>query len=203
LTPSSEKAAAAIFGGTFDPIHRGHVTVAEQSVRLLGLDTLLLVPAGRPPHRVPPGASPEDRLAMVGLAVRGHPILQPSDIEIRRPGPSYTLDTVRALNAEWPGRRWTLLLGWDAARDFGKWASPGEIVSLVDVAVFNRSGEEPPTEDRLREAGLPQDTRLLTVDSPDLSADEIRARLAGGVDVGDDLDPSVLEYIRAHELYRS
>ena len=201
MTPSSERRPAGIFGGTFDPIHRGHVAVAEQSARLLGLDELLVIPAGRPPHRAAPEASPDDRLAMVELALEGHELLRPSDLEVRRPGPSYTVDTIRALRAAAPGRRWTLLLGWDAAREFGTWHDAPEIVSLVEMAVFNRSGEETPTAERLLAAGLPADTRLLAVGSPELSADEIRARLTAGKDVADDLVPGVWDYIRARHLY--
>ncbi len=140
-------------------------------------------------------------MAMVELALRGHPRLRPSDIEVRRPGPSYAVDTLRALGASDPGRRWTLVLGWDAAREFGTWHSAHEIVSLADIAVFNRSGEEGPSVDGLGAAGLPPTTRLLTLESPELSADSIRDRLAEGGDAAADLDPGVLEYIRAHHLY--
>ena len=201
MTPTSDGGPAGIFGGTFDPIHRGHVAVAEQSARILGLSDLLVVPAGRPPHRAAPEASPADRLAMAELALQGHDLLRVSDIEVRRPGPSYAVDTIRELRRAAPGRRWTLLLGWDAAREFGTWHSAAEIVSLADLAVFNRGGEETPTRERLAAAGLPPGTRLLTVDSPELSAVEIRARLAAGADVSVDLGPTVWDYVRSHHLY--
>jgi nicotinate-nucleotide adenylyltransferase len=202
LTPTSERLPAGIFGGTFDPIHLGHVAVAEQAADALGLDRVLLVPAARPPHRRPPEASPEDRLAMAQRAAAGHPRLEVSDVEVARPGPSYTVDTVRDLLSHDPGRAWMLLLGWDAAREFGDWHEAPEIVSLVDVAVFNRAGEDAPEPGALAEVGLPLSTRILTVDSPLLSADEIRARLAAGDDVSDAVDPEVLRYIRSHGLYR-
>ncbi|HEV3233397.1 MAG TPA: nicotinate (nicotinamide) nucleotide adenylyltransferase [Candidatus Dormibacteraeota bacterium] len=200
MTPSSDR-RAGIYGGTFDPIHRGHVAVAEQSAKLLGLPSLLVVPAGRPPHRQSPEASAEDRLAMVELALGDRPRLRASDIEVRRPGPSYAVDTLRELGRADPATHWTLLLGWDAAREFGTWHSAPEIVSLADVVVFNRSGQESPTRDGLLAAGLPPETRVLEVDSPELSADSIRERLAAGEDPAADLHPAVWDYIRTHHLY--
>jgi nicotinate-nucleotide adenylyltransferase len=177
------------------------VAVAEQAAAVLGLRQLLIVPAGRPPHRDPPEASAEDRLAMVRLALGGHPRLLASDIEVRRPGPSYAVDTLRGLRQQEPGATWTMLLGWDAAREFRSWQDAAEIVSLARLAVFNRSGQEAPTDTGLREAGLPPDTRVLRVDSPELSADSIRDRLAAGEEVAADLDPAVWEYIGQHHLY--
>lgn len=190
-------------GGTFDPVHRGHVAVADQAARLLELDEVLLVAAGRPPHREAPGASPADRLAMVELAVAGHPALRASDVEVSRPGPSYAVDTLRELRRADPGREWVLLLGWDAAREFQTWHRAPEIVSLARIAVFNRTGESPPDATGLAEAGLPGDAIVLTVDSPPIAAEEIRRRLASGEDTGAEIEPAVRDYIRDHGLYAS
>src|SRR5215467_7405066 len=103
-----------VVGGTFDPIHLGHVAMAEAGADCAGLDRVLLVPAGVPPHRGAATASAADRLAMVRIAAAGHPRLEVSDVELRRAGPSFTVDTLRALAAERPDAQLHLLLGWDA-----------------------------------------------------------------------------------------
>src|SRR5205807_6072650 len=104
-------------GGTFDPIHLGHVAMAEAAADCAGLDRVLLRPASVPPHREAAAAPAEDRLAMTRIAVAGHPRLDVSDLELRRAGPSYTVDTLRTLGRKRPGDELYLVLGWDAARD--------------------------------------------------------------------------------------
>jgi nicotinate-nucleotide adenylyltransferase len=194
--------ATGILGGTFDPVHLGHVEVARQVREDLGLARVLLVPSSSPPHREAPSASPEDRLEMARLAIAGHPGLEVDDVEVRRGGTSYAVDTLHQLKQVDPGRELVLLLGRDAAVEFGSWHRAAEIGDLARVAVFNRAGSDGGPID-VEAAGLPAATILLEVDSPAISATEIRDLLALGGDVSGMVPASVLEYIRDHALYRS
>jgi nicotinate-nucleotide adenylyltransferase len=191
-----------VFGGTFDPIHRGHVEVAEECANKLDLDPVLMMPSSLPPHRGEPRAPAEDRLAMVELAVIGHPRLRASDIEVRRGGVSYMVDTIRALHEENSGAQLTLLLGWDAVVEFGGWRDTAEITRLARIAVFNRAGSPPPQRTALDEVGIPSDAVLLEVDSPSVSATSVRRILAGSASGTDFLLPAVEAYIREKGLYK-
>jgi nicotinate-nucleotide adenylyltransferase len=190
-----------LFGGTFDPVHQGHIEVAEACARTLALDPVLMIPSSQPPHRPPPRASAADRLAMIELAVKGREPLLASDIEVRRGGVSYTVDTVRELAGLHPGTELFLLLGWDAAAEFAGWHESEVITRLARVAVFNRSGATPPGEG-FAGLGLPSEALFVEVPSPSVSATSVRQALTqdgGGVSF---LPESVAAYIREHDLYR-
>ncbi|MFN2465657.1 MAG: nicotinate (nicotinamide) nucleotide adenylyltransferase [Candidatus Dormibacteria bacterium] len=185
-----------LLGGTFDPVHLGHVEVARQARSLLGLDRVLLVPAFQPPHRPPPAAVPEDRLAMARLAVENEPGLVVDDIEIRRRGISYTVETLREVSRREPREDLVLLLGRDAALEFGSWRDGKAIAALATLAVVNRSGLEAGAG-----ATLPAGAIDLVIDSPEISATAVRDALAAGADPSGMLAPSVTSYIREHRLY--
>lgn len=202
MTPTSKRPRIGVFGGTFDPIHRGHVEVAEECAVKLDLDPVLMIPSNLPPHRDPPLASAEDRLAMVKLAVDGHDRLVASDIELRRQGVSYSIDTIRGLAGEYPGAALTLLLGWDAAAEFKDWHDAGEIAGLARIAVFNRAATPSPPGVRLEDLGLPRDALRLEVDSPPVSSTSVRQMLAQASSGAGDLPPAVAAYINRHGLYR-
>ncbi|HEV3231279.1 MAG TPA: nicotinate (nicotinamide) nucleotide adenylyltransferase [Candidatus Dormibacteraeota bacterium] len=131
-----------VLGGTFDPVHRGHLEVARQVRETLGLDLVLLMPVAAPPHRPAPLTAPADRLALIRAAVEGEPGLEAGDLEVLRGGVSYTAETLRELAAAHPGAELFLLLGWDAARDFASWREPEAIAALARLVVFNRSGAD-------------------------------------------------------------
>ena len=190
-----------VLGGTFDPVHTGHLAVARQCRELLGLDRVLLVPSFQPPHRNPPEAGPQDRLAMTRLAVAGIEGLAVDDLEVLREGVSYAVDTLTDLRRRDPGGEVVLLLGQDAALEFATWHQPAEIGRLARLAVFNRAGSAALSPGGLEAAGLPADATLLEVDSPLVSATEIRRRLAAGEDLEGMLAASVLAYIRERGLY--
>jgi nicotinate-nucleotide adenylyltransferase len=190
-----------LFGGTFDPIHRGHVEVAEVCARRLDLDVVLVIPSGQPPHRAPPQASAADRLAMVELAVAGRPPLLASDIEVRRGGVSYSVDTVRALATLHPEAELVLLLGWDAAADFPDWHEAAAIGSMARIAVFNRTGSTPRGVG-LTALGLPPETIYVEVPSPSVSATSVREALTQESRGASFLPELVAAYIREHGLYR-
>ena len=191
-----------VLGGTFDPIHLGHVAMAEVGADGAGLDRVLLIPASVPPHRAAATAPAGDRLAMARLAATGHPRLEVSDIELRRPGPSYTVDTLRALAAEWPGSDLHLLLGWDVAREIGSWYAPEEVLRLARPVVVTRPGYPVPTPRDLAAAGIdPARAILCAVPTPDVEATDIRRLVERGASLSGLVDPAVAAYIRRHHLY--
>jgi nicotinate-nucleotide adenylyltransferase len=201
LTLTSEVNRIGLFGGTFDPIHRGHLEVAEACARRLNLEVVLVIPSSQPPHRPPPQASATDRLAMVELAVAGRPPLLASDIEVRRGGVSYSVDTVRALAALHPEAELVLLLGWDAAADFHDWHEAAAIGRLARIAVFNRTGATPP-DVGLTALGLPPDAAYIEVPSPSVSATSVREAITQESRGPTFLPELVATYIREHGLYR-
>ena len=202
MTLTSEGPRLGVFGGTFDPIHLGHLEVAEDCARKLDLDPVLMVPSNLPPHRAQPRASAQDRMAMVQLDVIGYQRLRASDLEVRRGGVSYTVDTIRALRQEYPAAEITLLLGWDAVEEFAGWRDTAEVTRLARIAVFNRAGSPAPDRAILDELGLPPDTAVLEVASPAVSATSVRRMLAEARPGAAVLPPAVEEYIRENGLYR-
>jgi nicotinate-nucleotide adenylyltransferase len=193
-----------LLGGTFDPIHNGHLALAEAAIECAELDRVVLIPSSQPPHRPPARASVEDRLAMCRLAAEGHPKLEVSDVEIRRPGPSYTLDTIRQLHAARPADSLFLILGWDAAREIASWHRPEEVLALADPVIVNRPGLELPSEKELRTAGLdPARTIVCPQRTPDARATEVRRLAAEGAGLDRMVPAAVAEYIQKRRIYRT
>lgn len=183
-----------VFGGTFDPIHLGHLRVAEEACAALGLDRLLFIPAKVPPHKKRDDLSDaRTRLALVRAGVRGNPRFRVSDMELRREGPSYTVDTLRLLREgrQRPERLW-FLLGCDAFREIDTWHRYEEIFALADLAVLRRppddalpppprgmTGEFEPIEGGYRHRSG-HEVRFLRVSALDISASEVRRALKEG-----------------------
>jgi nicotinate-nucleotide adenylyltransferase len=140
-----------IFGGTFDPIHFGHLRTAFELLEVLGLEELRFVPAARPPHRGTPSSDPEQRLAMVRAATAGQPGFAVDARELRRAGPSYAVDTLRELRAAEPDRPLCLILGMDAFLGLPQWHEWREIPALAHLAVAHRPGWSPPRDGVLGE----------------------------------------------------
>ena len=198
-----------ILGGTFDPIHTGHLAIAEEVRETLGLERVLFVPAGVPPHRpAAPAASPEDRLAMVRLAVADNPAFAASAIELEREGPSFSVDTVEQLAREIrPGGRTPDLWFVLSSEAFGllhTWHEPERLLHAARVAVVPRAGSAtlggawvaahfPGFEDRVRFIDGPQ---LL------ISGTEIRRRAAAGRSLRYLVPDEVACYIGDHRLYQ-
>ncbi|HET8644820.1 MAG TPA: nicotinate-nucleotide adenylyltransferase [Vicinamibacteria bacterium] len=187
-----------VFGGTFDPIHLGHLRAAECARAVLGLDRVLFLPAGQPPHRPGARASSCDRYAMVSLATAGHAAFVPDDRELRRQGPSYTADTLEEIAAAAAGVEIFLILGADAYAEMGTWHAPRRVAALCTIAVVTRPGAAPPAAPPVPGA------RVVTVpaDTPDLSSTAVRHRRAQGADLSGLVPPPVAEYILKRELYR-
>jgi nicotinate-nucleotide adenylyltransferase len=197
-----------ILGGTFDPIHHGHLAIAEAAREGLGLERVVFVPARTPPHRPDrPIAGADDRAAMVALAIAANPAFELSRMELDREGPSFAVDTVRAFIAEaGPGRQPDLwfILSADAFAGFLDWRDPAGILDLCRLAVLPRDGH-PPADLGAIETGLPGHAdRVRLLDGPRLrlAATEVRARAARGLSVRYLVPDAVAAYIGDHRLYR-
>lgn len=182
-------------GGTFDPIHLGHLRAAETAREALELDQVLFVPAGQPPHREPPHASPLDRFAMVGLAAAEHARFVASDVELQREGPSYTIDTLGALLAACPEDELVLIVGSDTFPEMRGWRDAERVFALSEVAVVARPGAA---------AAETAERRVSNVAGPgiDVSSSAIRQLLKQRKSVRYLVPPAVADYIEKRGLYR-
>ena len=181
-----------ILGGTFDPIHLGHLAAARAAMDCADLDRVLFVPTGVPPHRPPTVAGPDDRLEMCRLAVAGEKRFEVSDLELQRKGVSYTVDTLRELHRLYPGEELFLILGWDAAKLLATWHEPEEVRRLARVVVVTRPG-----------SGSPATTTEILCErsTPNISGSGLRRAIARGDDVSDRLPDAVAAYIARRGLY--
>jgi len=190
----------AVFGGSFDPFHRAHRAIAEAVLKVA--NRLLVVVAARPPHkegtREP---SPfHHRVALARLGLEGLPRVEVLELENRRDGPSYTVDTLDALRRLYPpGTLFRLVLGADSFQDFPLWKDWEGILDRADLLVAARPGSDvqPPPEFEGRNAPV----TVLEVDADPVSSSEIRRRVAAGESLGDLVSPSVAAYLRDHALY--
>lgn len=184
-----------IFGGTFDPPHLGHLIVAQDVWSALGLDQVVFLPAAQPPHKRGREITAADiRLRMVLAAVEGDDRFTVSDVELQRAGPSFTVDTLRAVRESRPGDSLYLLIGADQVRELHTWREPGEIVNLATVVGLSRGGE------RIEPApGL--EVLPLEVTRIDVSATMIRERVAAGQPIRYLVPPGVEQIIRQESLY--
>ena len=189
-----------ILGGTFDPIHNGHLIVAQEVVSSLGLERILFVPCGQPPHkRYPAMASAKARADMVRLAVAANPLFEFSPVEIDRPGKSYTIETLRGLREHF-GRESELYLvvGADNAVELSTWCDPEGVLETSRVAVVLRDGF-----DRSR-IDASQAKRMTFLDTPriEISSTDIRNRVRRGLPIWYLVPENVAEYIGVEGLYR-
>jgi len=161
-----------VFGGAFDPPHIGHLVVAQDLIELLDLDLLLIVPSARPPHReaVLPA---EERLLLARIAFGDDPRIEVSDIELRRPGPSWTADTLEEIQKLWEPGKLLLVIGADQYRSFDSWRDPERILEQAELAVMPRDGELPRMDPRYPFVAAPV-TRV------DVSSTRVRDRLSAG-----------------------
>ena len=185
-----------LLGGSFDPVHHGHLVTAVVLRERLRLSTVRLVPAGLQPFKARHAAPAEHRLRMVELAVADYPGLAVERAELDRPGPSYMVDTLRQLRAGEPGESWTLLVGADAAADFSSWREAEAISELAKVVFFGRAGHPPPPPPR----GF-RDAERVAVPAIEISATDVRARVRHGRSIRFWVPDAVAEYIAAHRLY--
>ncbi len=190
-----------VFGGTFDPVHIGHLILAETALEEAGLDRILFVPAAVPPHKPGgPSASPEIRMEMLRAALQGHPRLEPEGLELRRNGPSYTADSLAEISADarWRDAELVLLVGADMLLDLPRWRRPDEILRIASLLAAERSGFD------CRAAEPEVLARTVFLGSPriDISSSGIRSRIAEGKSVRYRVPESVERIIRERGLYR-
>jgi nicotinate-nucleotide adenylyltransferase len=192
------KQRIGLFGGSFDPVHNAHLALARTALRELQLDQLRWVPAGNPWQKARALAPAEHRLAMLQRAIEGEPRFAIDSCELERQGPSYTLDTVRALQAATPGAQWFLVIGQDQYRNLHTWHGVQQLLQRVTLAVAQRPGSADDADAQVRAAaGV-----ALALPAMDISATDIRARAAAGLDISSLVPPAVAQYIHQHGLYR-
>ncbi len=197
--PTEVPVRLGVFGGSFNPIHLGHLLAADDVRRQLRLDRVLFVPTCRPPHKRGPLIPYRHRLEMTRLAIAGEPGLELCRIEEQRPGPSYTVDTLAGLKSLYPGVTLYLIIGSDQYRDVPGWHEPDLLTRLAYVVVMSRPGVERPA---LFPGHDPKRVLFRSVIPVAIAAAVIRARLAKGHSVRYMLPVTVSEYVKRHRLYR-
>jgi len=194
-----------VLGGTFDPIHIGHLILAEEARARLNLAEVLFVPAGQPWLRVDSPISPaEHRVEMVRLAIADKPYFKLSTMEIERVGPSYTVDTIAELKAQLGAEdELFFILGWDNLAELPQWNQPSRLITMCRLVAVPRPGYPPPDLKALEVLipGLSQ--RVMLMDKPeiDISASVIRSRVAQGLPIHHLVPEPANRYIKEHQLY--
>ena len=194
-----------IFGGTFDPVHYGHLLAAEQCREQCRLDEIWFVPAAVPPHKTGVEISPgKARAEMLELAVAGLPQYRVSRMELEREGPSYTVDTLAGLRRDDPSRELILILGADSLADFPTWREPSRIAELATILAVNRGRVTPDVNAAAQQLGREFRARVQVVEMPavDLASTDIRRRVREGRSIQFMTPRAVDMYLRQHDLYR-
>lgn len=198
MNTASKILTLGIFGGTFDPPHLGHLLAASHVQESLTLDGIILVPAASSPHKQNrPLIDAEHRLAMVRLAVAGVPQMEVSDVEVRRGGVSYTIDTLRTLRQERPQTTLTLIIGMDNLAEFGSWKDPEEILSIARVVVMTRPGYQAPQN----VDAYARHMQMCAVPEIAIASRDIRRRVCEGRSIRWMVTPEVEHYILQHGFY--
>lgn len=199
-----------VLGGTFDPVHYGHLVIAEEVRTALDLAEMVFIPAGQPPHKQGDIISAaQDRLAMLEIATASNPYFTISLIDLDRQGPSYTIETLKLLHKQW-GETTAIffVIGWDSLEDLPKWHEPeGVLAQMTHLVAVHRPGyqEEPAFRQRL-EARLPGiGEKLVPLPAPqlDISSTDLRRRVAQGKPIKYQTPEAVERYIIAHQLYQN
>ncbi len=194
-----------LFGGTFDPVHYGHLLLAEQCREQCALDEVWFLPSGSPPHkqdaRITDG---KHRTEMLKLATAGHPAFVVNDLELHRSGPTFTVETLRDMRERYPERELFFLIGADSLHDLPTWRAPAEILNLATLVAVNR-GDRPlpevqPLLDRIGEIPATR-IQLITMPGIDLTATDLRRRVAAGKSIRFMTPRAVEMYIEQHGLF--
>ena len=193
-----------IYGGTFDPIHLGHLILAEACREACGLDRVWFVVAGSPPHKPGGRTDVSHRLEMARIAVAGHGAFEVSEVESRRPGPHYSVETLEAIAADRPGDELFFLIGADSLVDLPQWRSPGRIGALASLVVVNRPAIGGPDPDALKAALGPDARPILHVSIPPIgiASNDLRRRMLEARSIRYQVPRGVEAYIEANRLYR-
>lgn len=194
-----------LFGGTFDPIHLGHLILAEKCREACRLDRVWFVVAGAPPHKLGDRTTVAHRLEMARIAVAGHPSFEVSEIEANRPGPHYSVETLEAVHAERPNDDLFFLIGADSLADLPHWREPARIARLATVVVVNRPGIETADLETSQPDFGPEARPLVSVTIPPIgiASSELRQSRAEGRSIRYQVPRGVEAYIEAQGLYHS
>ena len=195
-----------IFGGTFNPPHKGHIYIALEAMKGAGLDKMLFVPCGNPPHKSVDGdVSPKHRFEMTRLAIGDHPDFEITDLELRSNEPSYTAKTLEKLKNLYPETKLCFVVGGDSLRDMKDWYHPERIFQLAEIVALRRTG----IADSIFESSIEfykkkYDAQITPVGilPMDVSSSEVRKKIANGFDTEDLIAPVVLSYIKEFEIYK-
>jgi nicotinate-nucleotide adenylyltransferase len=197
------KSRWGILGGIFDPIHYGHLAIAEQTADALDLAGVLFIPAGQPVHRDPPVATAADRLRMVQLATADNPRFLVSAMEVEADRPSYSVETMEQLTAEHPEDDFVLIMSAEAAKALPSWRDPLRLIELAEVAIVPRLGYDDVKREWLDEVFPGRQDKFHFVDTTHLghSASDIRERLSEGRSIRYLVPPVVEAFISGNDLY--
>jgi nicotinate-nucleotide adenylyltransferase len=192
-----------IFGGTFDPIHLGHLIMAERCREACELDKVWFVVAGAPPHKPERRTPVSQRLEMVRIAIAGHPAFEVSEAEATRPGPHYSVETLESVCSQHPHEQLFFLIGADSLEDLPLWRDPARIAQLATIVVANRPGHDAMDPSKLPDFGS-RAHPLIPVAIPliGIASSDVRDRIAAGRTIRYMVPRAVEAYIDAHGLYR-
>ncbi len=201
-------AGVLLFGGSFDPIHHGHLIVARSAAEALGVARVVLIPSASPPHKQGVTLTAAGlRLEMCRAAVAGDGLFEVSDWETRQSGPNYTLLTVRHFRSEWPDDELYWLIGMDSLAELHTWYRAGELADACTLVAAGRPGSPRPSRSELERFLTPEqaariEQHILSTPLIEISATDIRARVRAGRDIRYLVPEAVREYIATHRLYR-
>ncbi len=194
-----------VMGGTFDPIHNGHLLMADEARGRLSLAMVLFMPAGQPWLKPDtPISAAEHRVQMVHLAIADKPYFQLATMEVERPGPSYTVDTIAELREKLgAGDELFFILGWDSLAELPQWHEPSRLIEMCNLVVAPRPGYSRPDLKKLEDLvpGLSQRVMIMKKPEVDISASAIRQRVANGLSIRHLVPEAVNRYVKEHGLY--
>ena len=202
----NRNAAIGLMGGSFDPIHLGHIEIAKQAKDALKLDQVWFIPSGRPPHKAQLGASAAQRLEMTRLAVEELSWARECDIEVFREGTIYTVDTLGMLTERYPQARFYYIIGADTLVDLPNWRNTQKVCTMCEFICLKRPGIDEETVQRAKQRMITdygKQVFLIDVSGPDISSTMIRKCISEGSSTQHLLPPSVRDYIDRENLYRS
>ena len=202
----NKSVAIGLMGGSFDPIHLGHIQIAQQAKDAMGLDQVWFIPTGRPPHKAHLGASAAQRLEMTRLAVEPYAWAQACDVEVFREGTIYTVDTLGLLTAQYPHARFYYIIGADTLVDLPNWRNTEKVCTLCEFICLRRPGISDDVVEKAEQRMITdygKEVFLMEASGPDLSSTEIRRCIAQGLSTQHMLSETVRTYIDRENLYRS
>jgi nicotinate-nucleotide adenylyltransferase len=194
-----------LFGGTFDPIHVGHLILAESCREACRLDRVWFVVAGAPPHKAGPRTAVADRLEMVRIAIAGHPAFEVSELETSRPGPHYSVETLEEVHRRRPDDEIFFLIGADSLVDLPRWRQPERIAALATVVVVSRPSTttaQPITPFRPEFGAAARPMQMVEIPLIGIASNDLRRRIAEGRSIRYQVPRGVEAYIHAHRLYQ-